>query len=63
MVLYDSAWAPGPINPVTKLCGGERRPGLSDESDSHKMNGFAEGEEKEDGQEVRTAREKEGRGL
>lgn len=36
---------------------------LLEESDSHKMNGFMEGEEKEDSQEVRAAREEEGRDL
>lgn len=37
---YSSVWAAGPINPVTMLCGLWRRPGWSEELDSHRMNGF-----------------------
>ena len=43
-VVLTRAWAPGPINPVIMLSERRRRPGWSEESNSHRMNGFIEKE-------------------
>ena len=43
-VVLTTAWAPRPINPVIMLSERQRRPGWSEESNSHRMNGFIEKE-------------------